>query len=172
MIDPESLCSIGTITKTHGLKGEVVCQYDDPSWAEAVEDHLLVEIDGIPTPFFISSQRQRTSATCILLFDDVRSAEEAKGLVGCEVLIERSALQAAEDEELPSLRYFIGFTLKDAHAGTIGKVVNVDDQTANLLFAVETDEGEEVLIPAHPDLIIGIDHKAGIITMQLPDGLI
>ena len=173
MIDPESLCRIGILTKTHGLKGEVVCQYDDPSWAAAVGDHLLLLLDGIPTPFFIGGRRERSSVSHILLLDDVQSAEEAAELVGSEVLLERSALAPSEeDEEPPTLRYFIGFTIVDARGKTVGKVVEVDDQTANLLFAVETADRKEVLIPAHPDLIVGIDHQAGIITMQLPEGLI
>lgn len=171
MIDPDSLCPIGVITKAHGLRGEVMCLFDDECYVDAVTDHLLLTVDGIPVPFFITERRQRTARSTILRFDDVDSVEQAAALVGCEVLVERSTLDGNE-EDRPSLRQFIGYAVEDTEAGRVGEIVDVDDQTANLLFIVQTASGDELLIPAHPDLIAAINPDAGFITMRLPEGLL
>lgn len=173
MIDPDALCPVGTITKAHGLRGEVVCQFLDEAAAGVPTDHLLLLVEGIPVPFFIVGRRERGALGAILRFDDVDTADQAAALVGCQALLERDSLAFDEDdEEAPSLRYFIGFTLEDTTEGEVGEIIDVDDQTANLLFIVQTSGGEELLVPAHPDLIVDIDHRAGFVTMRLPEGLL
>lgn len=173
MIRPDTLTAIGTITKLHALKGEVVCQWDEPALADCVDNHLLLLIDGIHTPFFIAQQRERSATTSILHFDDIDTPEAAAPLIGCQVFIEQSAIdEAIQGEDMPSLRLFIGFAVSDEQCGALGHIVDVDDQTQNLLFIVETPEGEELLIPAHPDLIAAIDPEQHLIHMRLPDGLL
>lgn len=172
MINPNDLCPVGVITKAHGLKGEVVCQFHDKTFTDVPTDHLLLMVEGIPVPFFIANRRQRGAQGAVLQFDDVDSADQAAELVGCEAFMEKDRLNDSNAWEPFSLRPLIGFTIEDTTAGKVGKIIDIDDQTANLLFIVETAAGNELLVPAHPDLIDDIDQEAAIITMHLPQGLI
>ena len=70
-----------------------------------------------------------------------------------------------------TLDYFIGFTITDSHAGTLGTITAVDDSTENVLFVVD-HKGDELLIPANDDFITQIDSENQTIHMQLPEGLI
>ena len=54
----------------------------------------------------------------------------------------------------------------------IGTIEGVDDSTANILFSVITESGEELLIPATDDFVEEIDDEKREITMNLPDGLL
>ena len=48
----------------------------------------------------------------------------------------------------------------------------MDDSTANPLFVVELLNGEELLVPAQEDFIIGVDADNKNITVDLPEGLL
>ena len=55
--------------------------------------------------------------------------------------------------------------------GRLGEVTDVDTTTINTLFVVD-HQGEELLIPAQEDFIVGIDQKHKVITVDLPEGLL
>lgn len=67
--------------------------------------------------------------------------------------------------------FFIGFRMEDVHHGLLGEVVDVDITTVNTLFVVE-QEGEELLVPAQEEFILGIDQEKKLITVELPEGLL
>ena len=61
--------------------------------------------------------------------------------------------------------------MEDVHHGLLGEVVDVDITTVNTLFVVE-QEGEELLVPAQEEFILGIDQEKKLITVELPEGLL
>ena len=72
-----------------------------------------------------------------------------------------------------SLAQIQQFTVVDANTHKeIGKIIAIDDSTANTLLEVSTNEGDSILIPVHDNLIANIDVKAMTVTMLLPEGLL
>ena len=67
------------------------------------------------------------------------------------------------------MRYFIGFEVIDAIDGFLGKITNVNDDTANILFELAE---KDLLIPVSDEYITDIDHQKRIIYMNLPEGLL
>lgn len=61
--------------------------------------------------------------------------------------------------------------MEDVHHGLLGEVVDVDTTTVNTLFVVK-QEGEELLVPAQEEFILGIDQEKKLITVELPEGLL
>ena len=114
--------------------------------------------------------RFKTDSSALVKFEDINSAEQAMQLIGSEVYFENKYIEEGEADEV-SLNYFTGFTIKDTDGATIGTITGIDDQTENWLFHVETVNAD-VLIPAHEDFIIEINHKDKIIEMDLPEGLL
>ena len=55
MIKKETVYKIGKIGKPHGVNGEVSFHFDDDVFDRTEADYLILEIDGILVPFFISS---------------------------------------------------------------------------------------------------------------------
>lgn len=170
MIKKEDTYPIGCITKAHGLKGEVVFNFEDDIFDRVECPYLICEVEGILVPFFMEEYRFKTDSSALVKFEDINSAEQAMQLIGSEVYFENKYIEEGDADEV-SLNYFIGFTIKDTDGATIGTITGIDDQTENWLFHVETVNAD-VLIPAHEDFIIEINHKDKIIEMDLPEGLL
>lgn len=171
MINPADTYKIGTLTRTHGLRGELVFQFTDDVFDRAETDHLLVEVEGILTPFYIEEYRFRSDSSALITFEDISNVEAAQPLTGCDVYVERT-LMNGEQEEMMSLDAFVGLHLYDQTGTEIGEIVDVNDQTENWLFVVQRANGEEVLIPAHEELIADLQFSEHRITMNLPEGLL
>ena len=167
MIAEQEVYKIGTITRTHGVKGEVSLSFTDDVWDRADADYLVLRIDGILVPFFMEEYRFRSDTTALVKFQDYDSADAAKELCGCDVYFPHALTPAPEEEDEYSWRYFTGFRVVDERAGELGEITYVDDSTQNVLFQV----GEH-LIPAVESFITHVDHQARVITMQLPEGLL
>ena len=104
-------------------------------------------------------------------FCDVDTQDEARELTGCDVFFPRHL--ADEDEGHLSWAQIVGYTLVDAATGrVVGEIESVDDSTMNLLFQVRTADGDEVLVPAHEELIRNIDTEERRMELELPEGLL
>ena len=60
--------------------------------------------------------------------------------------------------------------LEDIHHGCLGTVVDVDDATINVLFVIEKEDGSEILLPAHEEFRLNIDHKKKCVKVDIPEG--
>ena len=167
MIKAEEVYKIGRIGKAHGIKGEVSLQYDDDIFDRVDADYLVLDVDGILVPFYMEEYRFRNDSVCLVKFCDIDTQQRASELTGCEVYFPRSL--AEEADEMPSLASLVDFEIVDASDGkTVGNIVAIDDQTANILFELE----DGTLIPANDDLITDIDWTGKRITMNIPKGLL
>ena len=167
MIKQEDVYHIGRLGKTHGVKGEVSFQFEDDIFDRVDADYLVLDIDGILVPFFLEEYRFRSDTICLVKFCDVDTQQHASELTGCDVYFPREL--ADVEDELPMLAFLVGFDIINAADNSrIGSVVDIDDQTANILFVL--DNG--MLIPASDELISNIDTKHDTITMNIPDGLL
>ncbi|MEY4930441.1 MAG: rRNA processing protein RimM, partial [Bacteroidota bacterium] len=70
--------SIGYISKTHGLKGEVTAVFTEPIELDSVES-VFIEMKGNLVPYFIQSFSDRGDKAFIK-FEDVNTAEQAANL--------------------------------------------------------------------------------------------
>jgi 16S rRNA processing protein RimM len=167
MIKESEVYKIGTITRTHGVRGELSLSFTDDVWDRVDADYLVLRIDGILVPFFMEEYRFRSDTMALVKFQDYDSAEAAKELCGCDVCFPLALTQEPEEDGEYTWRYFTGFLVVDKQAGELGKIAYVDDSTQNVLFHV----GER-LIPAVESFVTCVDHQKRIITMQLPEGLL
>ena len=167
MIRKEEVFKIGRIGKTHGVRGEVMFQFDDDVFDRTDADYLILDLDGIFVPFFIEEYRFRSDSTAILKFDGIDTQERARELTGTEVFFPLSLVP--DDEEEITLSFLVGFDLIEAKTKQqIGRIASIDDQTANILFCLE----DGTLIPANDDLITHIDKDSRQNTIDLPEGLL
>ena len=78
MIRLEELIEIGKISKTHGTRGEVVCNINADLLETADPDYLILSIDNLFVPFFIEEYRYKTDNSIILLLTDVSNSAAAQ----------------------------------------------------------------------------------------------
>lgn len=176
MIKEEQLIEIGTITKVHGLKGEMHVAVTDSVFDDVKRcPYIVCSIDGIFVPFFISSYRWKGNASILLMLDDVDSVEKASEFCGRTIYFDRKCFTKAEakdyDTQAEEEMGLIGYTVTDKTLGELGPITDINDMTANVLFVIDHD-GDELLVPAAEELIIEIDDDRRIIMMDLPVGLV
>lgn len=178
MIKPQQVYPIGRIGKPHGVKGEMNFMFDDDVFDTTDSDYIIIETEGILVPFFFEEYRFRNDNTAIIKLEGIDTQEQAREFTNCVVYFERSKAENGEDETSSLLspqknRQIVGFTIVDAQTGkSIGTIKDIDDSTINVLLVIESEDQQQVLIPANEDLIEGIDLQRQTITMRLPDGLL
>ena len=96
--------------------------------------------------------------------------EAVKQYLNVDEKFERSKANSSETEEL-TLQYFIGFMVVDKNGEKKGVITDVDDQTENWLFELESPDGVLHYIPAHEEFIVSMDHECKKMVMDLPDGI-
>lgn len=170
MIKREEVFKIGLFNKPHGIHGELSFTFTDDIFDRVECDYVVCMLDGILVPFFIEEYRFRSNSTALVKLEGIDTVERARMFTNIEVYFPSKFAEESEADEL-TWNFFVGFTVRDIHAGELGEVVDVDDLTMNVLFVVE-HEGEELLIPAQEELIVEIDQMHRTITMNLPEGLL
>lgn len=171
MIRKEEVYKIGIFNKPHGINGELSFTFTDDIFDRVDCDCLICLLDGIFVPFFIEEYRFRSDSTALVKLEGVDTAERARMFTNTEVYFPVAYVDQAEPGEL-SWDFFVGFRMEDVTQGPLGKVVEVDTATDNTLFVVESSDGEEILVPAQEEFIVGIDQERQLITVDLPDGLL
>lgn len=158
---------IGTLTRTHGIGGELSMNFTDDVWDRADADYVFLEVDGIQVPFFLEGWRFRSNSVALLKFQDIDSSEDANEYVGADVYFPHSLTPEPDEDDEYTWRHFTGWQVVDAQAGPIGIIDYVEDSTVNTIFCVDGK-----LVPANEDFIERIDAKERIVYMTLPEGLL
>ena len=165
----ENCYYLGKITKTWGVKGQLVLflDVDDPE-AYADLDSAFVEIKGqlIPHFFHIDSI---TGNKAVATFEELTS-EQATSLVGHEMYLPLDLLPKLEGNQF----YFHevkGFRVIDSVYGDIGVLEQVIDYPAQPLFQIMKN-GTEVLVPVIDQVIDRVDRELKTIFITAPNGLI
>lgn len=158
---------IGTLTRTHGIGGELSMNFTDDVWDRADADYVFLEVDGIQVPFFLEGWRFRSDSVALLKFQDIDSSEDANEYVGADVYFPHSLTPEPDEDDEYTWRHFTGWQVVDAQAGPIGIIDYVEDSTVNTIFCVDGK-----LVPANEDFIERIDAKERIVHMTLPEGLL
>lgn len=169
MIKKEEVFKIGIINKPHGVKGEMSFTFTDDIFDRVDADYLILMMDGILVPFFIEEYRFRSDNVALIKLEDIDTAEKAREFTNVEVYFPKKYME--ESDEISSWNYFIGFKVTDKTHGNLGEIVDVDDSTMNVLFVIE-NEDDEVLLPAHEEFILDIDHEKKIVYVNIPEGLL
>lgn len=165
----ESLLQIAQVLKSNGTDGQLLLGLRDIMPEDIdLKEPVFIVFDGLPVPFFILSMSERGKNRILVHLNDVLSLEDAEELVGKEVYVSSETYQS-EDDGIPAL---IGWTLADGDGNAVGTISDYEDIPGNTCLYVNTPDGRTVLVPLHEDLVAGMDEKARILRMNLPDGLI
>ena len=162
---------LGKIAKKFSFKGEVLLYLDtdEPELYENMES-VFVEFNKNLVPFFIQNSSLHKNDFLRVQFEDVDSEEEADSIINCDVYLPLSMLPKLSGNKF----YFhevIGFEIEDKRLGVFGKIVSINDTTAQPLFEVLNGE-VEMLIPMIDHFLVEIDRENKKVVMDLPEGLV
>ena len=165
MILEKEVFRAGKINKTHGVNGELNCNIN----ADTIDmaEYIVLDMDGIFVPFFVSNIRIKSSNSVLLTLEDVEDETEARKLIGKDIYL---PIELMSDDEMLSYEYFVGFTVVNSDE-KLGEISFVDDQTVNILFGIKTEDGE-ILLPAVEDFIAEVDNENKILYTNYPVELV
>lgn len=188
MILRTELKEIGRLQKPHGINGEINVQSRLDADELASLRCVVLEIDGIFVPFFISASRPKSSQTSLLTIDGITSEAEAAKLCPAPLYALRDDIRRleatdneseeySEDEENDEEGFYaedlIGYTVESDDGLLRGEIVDLDDSTDNYLFIVRDQDGRRLLLPvADGSMIEEVDTQRHHLLLSLPKGLL
>lgn len=173
MITKDSVFKIGRLQKSHGIKGEISIVYDKPQYADIDVDFYFMDIDSIYVPFLIEEVNFMSDNRGRVKFENIENETDASQYSNIEIYVLKKDIPEIEDSMSTDWDWFIGYKIIAQDNNNIGKIVDVDSSTMNILFIVKNDDtGEEHLIPATEDFIIEIDEENNTMYLNLPEGLL
>jgi 16S rRNA processing protein RimM len=169
-VQKEDCFLLGHISRTHGLKGELVAVFDtdQPERYKELES-VFVESHGELVPFFISGIHQNSRGHFIISIEDT-DPDEIPNMVGRNLWLPLSLLPPLTGKSF----YFhevVGFEIVDTQKGALGKCAGIIETAAQPLFQVMNGE-TEILIPAIDQIIEKIDRENQEILVNCPEGLV
>lgn len=176
MIKEDEIIEVGKFQKTHALKGELnaLLEIDSEFFEEG--NPLIVYYDGIPVPFYPESLRRKGSESFLIKLQGIDDEKEAKSFVNSKIFVLKEPLKAfigTEGEEIFATDGLNDFMIFDSEGNIpVGRIVEIDDTTSNILLHIENEEGEKIFIPLVEDWIISLDEANKTIKMEFPEGLI
>jgi 16S rRNA processing protein RimM len=160
---------LGTITKLHGYEGAVTVRLEK-TFTENIPDmeSVFLEIEGKPVPFFVSESDYPGGNILRMKFEGYDSAEKVVEFSGCRVFLSKKQPGTISYEKNEGLT---GYKLYLADNSLIGEIHELIENPGQILLVVKSENGQELLIPLHEDLVVKVDKKKSSIIMDLPEGL-
>jgi 16S rRNA processing protein RimM len=162
---------LGKIAKKFSFKGEVLIYLDtdEPELYEDMES-VFVEFNKNLIPFFIVNSNLHKNDFLRVKFEDVTDEAGADEIMGREVYLPLTMLPKLVGNKF----YFhevIGFEIEDKRLGVFGKIVSINDSSAQPLFEV-INGNVEILVPMIDQFLVKIDRDNKKVVMDLPEGLV
>ena len=163
--------SVGYITKTHGLKGEVTLRpvVIDPNMVQGARRTRIVGDDGSSVKTELEKVRGQ-GGRWIIKFKDFKTIEQAQDLVG------RSLEIYCEDfQPLPEGEYYWfqieGLQVFDEAGRYYGTVNEIIVTGSNDVYVVQ-DGDKELLLPMIDSVVKSIDLKENKLIFHIIEGLL
>ena len=162
---------LGKIAKKFSFKGEVLIYLDtdEPELYQDMES-VFVEYNKNLIPYFISNSSLHKNDFLRVNFEDINNEAEADSILNCEVYLPLSMLPKLSGNKF----YFhevIGFEIEDIRLGVFGKIISINDSSAQPLFEV-LNGNTEILVPMIDAFLVKIDRVNNKVIMDLPLGLV
>ncbi|MBN2613558.1 MAG: 16S rRNA processing protein RimM [Bacteroidales bacterium] len=171
MFNKEDYFLLGTLSKTHGVAGELLLKsgnldYQDINKMESV----FIEFDGILIPFFIEHINPKGAIAAAIKFEGIDSEDQASEFINCNVY--STDFLENEGEDLLAMAISLkGFQVIDQKLGNLGIITEFLNVANNPLFRILKSK-REILLPVNEEFVLDIDEDRKIITVQTPEGLI
>lgn len=165
------LFKVGTISSTHGIKGEVKVYPTTEDLRKFSQlkhltlytgyDYINLEIEGVK---YFKNQ-------AILKFKGIDNINDIEKYKGKELFVSRENAVKLEENEY-YVADLIGSTVISDETDELGHLTEVIKTGANDVYVVTTDDGKEILLPVIRECILDINIEKKIIKVHLMDGLL
>lgn len=166
--EPEYLV-VGFLRRPHGVKGEILMDVHT-DFPERLKTGLTVFVGDDYQPMVIASRRLH-GAGMLVRFRGIKTPEDAGIYRNTRVYV-----PTADRPELPEGEYYhhqlIGMRVVTDEGRDLGMLADVLETGANDVYVVRDVDGNEILLPAIPPVILDIDPAGRQMRVHLLDGLV
>ncbi len=171
---PPDYLLLGQIMRPHGVRGElrmrIMTDYPERI-AKLKVVHLAKSVEGKGLKTFPVRAMRMHQGHGLLLLDGVTDRDLAERLRQLYVLVRLEDAVPLEDDEF-YLYELIGLSVQTEAGYELGTIKNVLETGANDVYVIDSPQYGEVLFPAIDDTIIDHDIDAGVVLVNIPDGLL
>lgn len=173
MITEEQITEIGRFNHPHGIKGELNAVISDRADLDGLSC-IILEIDGIFVPFFLSGIRRRGTNSYLISIDGIDNEQKASSIANEPIYALSDEIPSSGNPDDDGFYAYdlMGFTISDEDGTLNGTIEDIDDSTENILFIVNAENGKTHLIPVADEIITAIDCDSRHVTVNLPAGLL
>lgn len=160
---------LGTVTRSHGLKGSFKVNIHTAGLSPIEKDEpVFIQLQGGPVPFFVEECTSSSHDSWTMKLDEIDSLEKAERFVGKELLIETKRLVGVIIDEADEL---VGYSVTDLEKGLIGLVTGVMETAQHPILEIDNN-GIQILVPWVEAIVKEVDEDTRTIKIEAPDGLI
>lgn len=171
-LNPQYLI-LGEILRPHGVRGELRMRVltDYPERIMEVETvYIGNDPNALAEPYQVRSARFHKDYL-LIAFDEIPDRTAAEAYRGLYIMIDLQHAVPLEDDEY-YLYEVIGMQVNTTDGTEVGTISDVIETGANDVFVVKSRRFGEILLPAHEETIVEFQNEAGIIIMEIPEGLL
>jgi len=172
--EPEGLVCVARVTKAHGIRGELCMDVHagSPLLFEPGRTVFLgVAAGGArPRPYAVAASREHSGRLLVQLAG-VADRSAAEALRGAAVFAAAADLPPPDEGEEYLYRLIGGRVLLE-DGSVVGVFEAVLDTPGQLTFVIRGAAGQEILFPAVPEFIRGLDAARREIVIAPPPGLL
>ncbi|MDI9548979.1 MAG: ribosome maturation factor RimM [Chloroflexota bacterium] len=170
---PKGALAVGLVVGAHGLRGEVRVELHTDFPERFAPGNVVLMGDDLTEVLIVASRPHKNEM--LVRFEGATDRTAADGLRGQWLFIEEQ--DAAELEEgVYWIHDIIGMDVQTDDGRRLGRVSDVLFTGANDVYLVKPAEsinrGQDILLPAIPDVIQTVDVPARLITVKLMPGMI
>lgn len=157
------------IVATHGVRGEVRCQYFCDSAEFLCEfDELYLDKKGEKPVEIMRAYPHKN--VVIMKIDGIDTVEDAQKLIGKTLYMNRDDVEL--DEDVYFIQDIIGLVVKDIDSGEVyGKISDVYQNGATDVYSIKKENGTELMFPCIDEVVKKIDIEAGEMLIKPLEGL-
>ncbi|MDR0466301.1 MAG: ribosome maturation factor RimM [Deltaproteobacteria bacterium] len=161
---------MGTLTRAHGLKGELRVEWHADSPLRVMRLYVRV---GAETPRTVRVESVRMDrGRPLVLLEGVRDRTEAEKLRGAGLLLPEAELPETSAEEV-RLFQLPGLAVVLSESGrSIGHIDHVEFPGGKEVWAIRAEGGRELLFPAEAPFVLSVDLEKGRVFIDPPPGLL
>ena len=161
---PDGRIVIGRVGAAHGIHGDlrIIPLTDFPERFSALREVMVGD------ELLHIYQMKPQGKNILMRFREYGVREEAQRLTGRLLTVAR-AEAAPLDEGEYYVFDIVGLTVYDEEDNELGSVENVLRTGSNDVYAVRSEDGRELLIPALRAVVQSIDVPSGRMTVRLPE---
>lgn len=162
---------IGTITKAHGMRGEVkiLCFSGEPEQISDYENLVLVDRKGTLSPVLAVKKARPQGKIAITLFDTISDRNGSESVEGAGVLIHKDDLPEIDEDEY-YWHQVIGKSVVNTSGDVLGKVDSIFSNGAQDIMVLKKRRGHDVMIPIVADIVLDTDGEQ--VVIDPPVGLL